>query len=261
VPTPGFTLYKTFCDSKQIKVIEYPLMPQCDWEIDLDETRRLIESEAVNIKAWIVNNPSNPCGSVFSLQHLEAIKRLAFQYRIPIIADEVYEDMVFEGHRYHPMAAVEPLGCPVLTCSGLAKRFLVPGWRFGWLLFSPSCGSVLDQIRIGVADLACVLLGATSVVQSAVPMILDRVPVSFHVEVNSYLSRNAQILYSALLKSPLAGHGVTINRPQGSMYCLIGFERGFFDFEDDVAAARLLIGEESVKVLPGTVSFCPCSSV
>ena len=55
-----------------------------DLESEIDE----------NTVAIIVNNPSNPCGSVYSREHLIDILNIAERYRLPIIADEVYGDMV-----------------------------------------------------------------------------------------------------------------------------------------------------------------------
>lgn len=47
-----------------------------------------------NTAAIVIINPSNPCGSVFSMSHIKDILNLASQYKIPIIADEVYEHIV-----------------------------------------------------------------------------------------------------------------------------------------------------------------------
>ncbi len=62
-----------------------------NWEADLQQLENLIDEKTVTI---IVNNPSNPCGSVFSKAHLLNIIKLAEKYKLPIIADEVYGDMV-----------------------------------------------------------------------------------------------------------------------------------------------------------------------
>lgn len=267
LPQPGFTLYRTLCDSKGIPSVYYPLLPGSDWEVDLeaaDHLLRGLREEGRAAAGWIVNNPSNPCGSVYSQEHLQAIKRLALYHGVPIIADEVYEDLVFAPNQYHPLAALEPVSVPVITCGGTAKRFLVPGWRLGWLLLAPNCGPALDEVRKGVADLACLLLGANSVIQAALPAILQDVPRSYHESVNAYMARNAQILYEALAptengndKDNMAPLPITINRPQGAMYVLVGLPQGHFDFADDVAASELLISEESVKVLPGTIFGIP----
>ena len=48
-------------------------------------------------KAILVNNPSNPCGSVLTKKNLQDVIRIAQKYQIPIIADEIYRNMVFKG--------------------------------------------------------------------------------------------------------------------------------------------------------------------
>lgn len=82
--------------------------------------------------AVIVNNPSNPCGSVYSLDHLKRMTDVAAEARVPIIADEIYENMVFPGHRFFPIASVTD-DVPVLSCRGTTKRFMIPGMRLGWI--------------------------------------------------------------------------------------------------------------------------------
>lgn len=68
IPQPGFTLYETLAGSKGIKALHYPLDADKNWEIKLEEVEKIMKSK--KIKAWSINNPSNPCGSVYSKQHL-----------------------------------------------------------------------------------------------------------------------------------------------------------------------------------------------
>ena len=88
----------------------------------------IIDDQTVAI---LINNPSNPCGSVFDEKHLKAILEIAEKYCLPIIADEIYEHFVFEGSpkKYVPMAKLSS-NVPVLSCGGLTKRWLVPGTYF-----------------------------------------------------------------------------------------------------------------------------------
>ena len=94
--------------------------------------------------AILINNPSNPCGSVFDEKHLKDILAIAEKYCLPIIADEIYEHFVFEGSskKYVPMAKLSS-NVPVLSCGGLTKRWLVPGTgtyqvHLHFLEFAPS---------------------------------------------------------------------------------------------------------------------------
>ena len=60
--------------------------PERDWEIDLDHMESLLDDDTAAI---VVNNPSNPCGSVFSQQHIRDILAVASTHKVPIIADEM----------------------------------------------------------------------------------------------------------------------------------------------------------------------------
>lgn len=69
IPQPGFTLYETLAGSKGIEALHYPLDAEKNWEIRLDEVEKMMKGRK-KIKAWLINNPSNPCGSVYSKAHL-----------------------------------------------------------------------------------------------------------------------------------------------------------------------------------------------
>lgn len=77
---------------KKIKFYFLCLKEDKNWEINLEELESLIDDKTVTI---VVNNPSNPCGSVYSKEHLLDVIKIAQNYKLPIIADEVYGDMVY----------------------------------------------------------------------------------------------------------------------------------------------------------------------
>ncbi|XP_010778655.1 tyrosine aminotransferase, partial [Notothenia coriiceps] len=91
VPCPGFSLYKTLAVSMGIDVKLYNLLPEKSWEVDLLQMESLIDERT---SCMIVTNPSNPCGSVFSKEHLQKIIKVASRHCLPILADEIYSDMV-----------------------------------------------------------------------------------------------------------------------------------------------------------------------
>lgn len=253
LPQPGFSLYRTLCDNKGICVKYYRLIPERNWEIDLDHVNELLAGDPT-IVAWLINNPSNPCGSVYSQEHLVACKQLALRHHLTIVADEIYEDMVFAPNRFYPLATLEP-AIPLLTCGGIAKRFLVPGWRLGWILIHEPVAlqGVLQQIRGALVDLAGLILGANSLVQGALPAIFARVPSSAHTAVNEYLATNANVIYECLQGIP----GLRLLRPQGAFYMMVGVQMEHFDLADDVQLCERLIAEESVVCLPGVIFGMP----
>jgi len=157
IPKPGFSIYKTLCGTLGINVKYYNLKEEDNWQIDLIQLESLIDSDTVSI---IVNNPSNPCGSVFSREHLSDIIKIAEKHRLPIIADEVYGDMVFPGQEFTYMSELSD-NVPILSCNALSKRFILPGWRFGWIaIHDPK--NYLKDVRLGFNDLTTRILGPNS---------------------------------------------------------------------------------------------------
>lgn len=119
VPRPGFPLYKTLSAVLGVEIRYYNLLPERNWEIDLADLESKINNQTTAI---IFNNPSNPCGSVFSRQHILDVLAIAERHRVPIIADEIYENIVFPGHEFHAIASLTD-EVPVLHCSGTTKKY------------------------------------------------------------------------------------------------------------------------------------------
>eukprot|EP00644_Phytophthora_capsici_P002170 jgi/Phyca11/547958/estExt2_Genewise1Plus.C_PHYCAscaffold_270134 len=80
---PGFPFYQTLCAQNEFESRFYNLMPECNWEAELEHMQFLANEKT---KAILVNNPSNPCGSVYSKPHLEEILALTEFNKIPVVA-------------------------------------------------------------------------------------------------------------------------------------------------------------------------------
>ena len=133
VPRPGFPLYGVIAQSHGASVMQYNLLPDREWECDLDHIEviltelenRTVQGNDRLVRGILINNPSNPTGAVYSKEHLIKIAQLAAKHCIPIISDEIYGDMTLNGRVFYPMAdVVEELGkiVPVITASGIGKQ-------------------------------------------------------------------------------------------------------------------------------------------
>lgn len=248
IPCPGFSLYETLGSSKGIECRYYNLLPNKSWECDLAHMESLIDSKTTAI---VINNPSNPCGSVYKKQHLLDILAVAERHCVPIIADEIYADMAFEGHEFIPISTLTKT-VPILTVGGLAKQYLVPGWRVGWVLIHDR-NNLFSEIRKGINSLSQIILGANSLIMAAIPDILNA-PRSFYDETMKQLEGNARISEKLLQGIP----GLTPVFPQGAMYMMIEINTDEFkDFKDDLDFVEKLASEESVLCLPGKCFKCP----
>nr|KAJ3422811.1 hypothetical protein HK105_006249 [Polyrhizophydium stewartii] len=280
LPAPGFSLYETLASSKGIECRFYNLLPERSWEIDVAHLESLIDA---NTACILINNPSNPCGSVYSKSHLLEILHVAERHDLPIIADEIYADMVFKPHEFFPLATLTTT-VPILSTGGLAKRYLVPGWRVGWVFVHDRdgrfdeasmrrtyCGSDIGaadlallswrtarlplhtQVRRGLVNLSQLTLGANSLIQAAIPEILAS-PQSFYDETMHQLEANARVSSELLKGIP----GIQPIFPQGAMYLMVEIKLDEFDgIKDDLDFVEKLVQEESVLCLPGKCFRCP----
>lgn len=244
IASPSFPLYEVFCKSKAINIKHYKLIPERNWEVDTEHLSSLIDDST---KAIIVNNPSNPCGSVFSKSHLLEILAVAGNHCVPIISDEIYADMAFPPYEFTPLATLSK-NVPILTCGGLAKRYLVPGWRMGWLMIHDRNNVFAKEVTQGLKNLSALLMGGNTLTQSIIPKILHETEESFYIESMKILQDNARISYKKLSSVP----GLNPIIPQGAMYMMVQIEvEKFKDITDCMDFVQKLICEQSVFVLPG----------
>lgn len=244
IPRPGFSIYKTLAESCGIECRSYDLNPNTGWQVDLVSLESQIDGRTAAI---VINNPSNPCGSVFSRRHLRQILEVAERNCVPIIADEIYEDFVFQGEVFYPIATLTT-EVPVLSCSGLTKKFMVPGWRMGWIIIHDRNDVFGEKVRAGLQALSQRIIGSNTLVQGALPSILEDTPQAFFDDCIETVQKNAVLAYSLLNEVP----GLRPVMPSGAMYMMVGVERSAFpSLKHDTDFVERLMAEQSVFCLPG----------
>eukprot|EP00698_Gefionella_okellyi_P003839 TRINITY_DN13565_c0_g1_i1.p1 TRINITY_DN13565_c0_g1~~TRINITY_DN13565_c0_g1_i1.p1 ORF type:complete len:421 (-),score=83.23 TRINITY_DN13565_c0_g1_i1:704-1927(-) len=249
LPLPGFSLYEVICQYRGILVKHYNLKPESQWQMDIAQLESLIDDQTAAI---LVNNPSNPCGCVYSREHLMEVLAVAERYKLPVIADEIYANMVFTGHKFFSMASLTT-EVPILSVGGIAKQYLVPGWRVGWVLIQDRHDR-LQAIRGPLESLTQLILGCNSLIQAALPDILLKTPDSYYQKLNADLERHAMYCVERAQRIP----GLKIVVPQGAMYVMVQLEvEKFADIADGDQFVAKLMGEESVFVLPGSPFHTP----
>lgn len=246
LPRPGFPLYDVLCAYHGIECRYYDLMPNRSWEIDIESMVALADERTC---AVLINNPSNPCGAVYSKAHLEEVLEAAERVKLPVIADEVYAGMTF-ARPYVPCALASP-HVPVLSVCALSKRWLAPGWRLGWLTVHDAEGALAAAgVPETLLKLCQVSLGPSAPLQAAVPSILQKTPDEWYTDKLKALEASAQCCVRRCKSTP----GLTLaSEPQGAMYLMVRIEPGVLREigTDDVMFAGKLLEEESVAVLPG----------
>ncbi|KAL4712813.1 hypothetical protein ACJJTC_011883 [Scirpophaga incertulas] len=248
VPRPGFMIYKTVAEGLGIEIKYYDLLPNEQWKVDIEDLESQVDDDTAAI---VVINPSNPCGSVYNTEHLMEILDVATRNCVPIIADEIYEHFVFSGHKFTAMSSLSK-DVPILTCGGLTKRFLVPGWRMGWLIIHDRRNILGKEIRKGISNLASKILGPSTLIQRALPAILQSTPQSFFDDVVLFIENQAKLAFEEIRRVP----GLRPIMPQGAMYMMIQIKMSLFpDFKNELEFVERMVSEQSVFCLPGEC-FC-----
>jgi len=252
LPSPGFPLYQVLCDYHGVEVRYYKLLPEQGWEVDVASLANLADEKTC---ALLVNNPSNPCGTVYSREHLAKVLGACEELRLPVIADEVYAGMSF-SEPFFACAEVAP-SLPVLSVCALSKRWLAPGWRVGWLMVHDA-DRVLTEANVPetLLKLCQVSLGPSAPVQAAVPEIIRDTPAKWYSGVLAALEGSARCCVRHCAATP----GLEVaSEPKGSMYFMVRLRPGVLAGidTDDVVFAGALLEEESVAVLPGQCFGAP----
>ncbi len=161
VPLPTYPLYTAILHKIGAREVYYRTDPKNGWQPDPKEVRSLITSRT---KAFVTNDPNNPTGASYAQAIRRELLKIADEHNVPMIADEIYQDVAFDGP-IAPIGALDP-EAPVISLSGLSKGYLVPGWRTGWLAVGG--GDRLTDVLAAITKLAEGRLCSTMPMQRAV---------------------------------------------------------------------------------------------
>jgi alanine-synthesizing transaminase len=144
VPMPTYPLYTAVLATINATPRYYRTDPDREWLPDLDHLRSLVTPRT---RALVVIDPNNPTGAVYPAAVRRSLVDFAEQHGLPIIADEVYAELGFDGPV--PLLATLDPDAPIISLSSLSKAYLAPGWRAGWLVAgrSPRLDDVLAAMR------------------------------------------------------------------------------------------------------------------
>lgn len=195
VPLPTYPLYTAVLTKIGARAIFYRADPSRGWMPALDELEGLVTPRT---RALVVIDPNNPTGAVYSVSVRRSLLEFAERHGLPILADEVYGDIGYEGP-VAPLGSLNPEAA-VISFSSLSKGYLAPGWRTGWLAAGGS--PRLDDVVSAIGKLADGRLCST-------------VPMQYAVEAALRGDRSHQVSFRAALKERAAITTASLNAIAG----------------------------------------------
>ena len=157
-------------------------------------------------RALILNTPHNPTGKVFSADDLAWVADLAVRHDLLVITDEIYEHIVFDGHRHESLAALPGMRARTIVVNSISKTGNATGWRVGWVI-APAAST--PSIR-GFHD--TMVIQAPTPLQRAAVALLGLDPGAYD-RLRAAYARKRDTLVVALRR---AGFGVS--PPEGAYY-------------------------------------------
>jgi N-succinyldiaminopimelate aminotransferase len=237
-------LFEPWYDSYKASVVMAGAVPRTvrlrapDWSFDRMEARRAFSEKT---RVLLLNSPHNPTGKVFPREELEFLAGLCREFGTICVTDEVYEHLVYDGHRHVPMASLPGMRDRTITISSFGKTFSLTGWKIGWAAAPPELTAAVRAAHqfITFATATPLQLGAAAALQAG--------PEYYAALAAEYLARRDYLV------GALARIGFDVAAPAGTYFICADFRP--FGFDDDRTFARHLIEEFGVAAIPPSVFY------
>ncbi|MBR2976871.1 MAG: aminotransferase class I/II-fold pyridoxal phosphate-dependent enzyme [Oscillospiraceae bacterium] len=237
--SPYFENYKAQAIMADCEPIFVPLTPP-EFKFDPNVLEDAFKQGA---KMILICNPSNPSGKVFTEEELKLIADLCIRYDVYAVMDEVYEHIIYEGHKHTYMNGLPGMWERTVSCSSLSKTYSVTGWRLGYAI-APK--HLMDRIK-QYHDFNTV--GCPSPLMEAAVVGLN-FPDSYYEEFGAHYAHMKQ-----LFTGGLKDIGIKFTDPEGAYFVLADISEFRKKGQSDVEFCEQLAEKVGVGCVPGSSFF------
>lgn len=244
VPAPFWVSYPPMIELAGGKPVILETSEEDDYQITADTLKKHLTPRT---KAVILNYPSNPVGSVFYRDNLEAIGRLAVEHDFFLISDEIYEKLVYDDYRHVSIASMDnAFKDRTIICHGVSKTYAMTGWRIGYSAGPAAIIKAMGNIQSQSTS------NPTSISQMAALAALSGKQDFIGTMVAEFKKRK-----DFLVKSLRGIEGVTCYDPRGAFYVFPNFNvvlgRRYKDrvVDSSTTLTEILLDEFHTAVVPG----------
>jgi len=225
VPSPDYPLWTAATSLSGGTPVHYRCDEDNGWQPDLADMRAKITPRT---KGIVVINPNNPTGVLYSDELLQGIVALAREFGLVLLADEVYDKVLYEGVTHTALASLST-DVLTLTFNSLSKAYRSCGYRAGWMVLSGPKEIAKDFIE-GLNMLANLKLGSNVPGQWAIQTALGGYQsIKDLVKEGGRLRRQRDLAYELITQIP----GVSCVKPQAALYMFPKLDPRMYPIEDD----------------------------
>ena len=231
IPDPAWPNYEMAIQLREAVPVHYPLHIEQAFVPQIEDLEKLVTPRT---KLLIINSPSNPTGAVFPRPVIEQLVAFAQAHDLYLMADEVYDEFVFEGEHVSP-ALYDPER--VISVYSFSKIYAMTGWRVGYVVANPELSRLIAKIQ--EPQISCV----SSVGQKAAETALTGPQDCVKEMRDSYRERRDVVVEA------LKAEGNYVYTPSGAFYIMVDISASGIDSRQ---FALNLLQEHKVAVAPGT---------
>jgi len=235
IPSPYWLSYPEMVRLAGAEPIFVQAKEENGWKITRDEFENAMTPRT---KMIIINSPNNPTGAVYTRAEIEGIAAVAAEEEILILADEIYEKLVYDGLEHVSIASLGPEFYDLtITVNGFSKAYAMTGWRLGYLGAPDPVAKAIDSIQSHVTSNPCSFAqkGGLAAIKGDQQSVAD---------MRDEFDMRRQYIVERFAKIP----SVSIVKPAGAFYVLANISK--LGLTSQNFADRLL-SKANVSVVPG----------
>ncbi|MFA5093188.1 MAG: pyridoxal phosphate-dependent aminotransferase [Candidatus Omnitrophota bacterium] len=238
IPLPYWVSYPEMVNLCQANVRYIKTTAENNFKVTAKDLSKHISSKT---KVFILNSPSNPTGSVYDRQELEAIAKICVDKNIFVISDEIYEKITFDGLKHNSIGSFnKDIYDLTITVNGLSKSHSMTGWRIGYLGAPLDIANAISNLQDHSTS------NPNSIAQKAAVAALSA-PEDFTQKLCLEFSKRRDYLASRLIRIK----NLSFTLPQGAFYMFCDISKTGLD---SLTFSTRLLDEEYVSLIPG-ISF------
>ncbi len=214
-------------------------------------TPEQLEAAITPKSKWVIlNSPSNPAGASYTVEQLRALGEVLERHpHVMIMADEIYEHIVFDNFKFVSFAAACPeLRARTLIVNGVSKAYAMTGWRIGYCAGPPELIAGMNKVQSQISS------GACSIAQAAAAQALTG-PQDCVTEFREAFERRRNLVVDAIKKID----GLSLEAPRGAFYAFVGCDDYIGTktpagdtISNDVEFAQFILEDANVATVPGS---------